>query len=154
MDYIKDMRKLIGHSTLFTVGCGVIVERNNRILLQHRTDGDNWGLPGGIMEIGETFEETARREVKEETGLDVNNLELFGLYSGEKCFATYPNQDRVYSVQIIFKTRECVGDLIQSGKEVRNHRFFEKDKLPENINPRQEAFIIDWAKGKETPVID
>ncbi|MCA0972537.1 NUDIX hydrolase [Halobacillus litoralis] len=154
MDYIRDMRKMIGHDTLFTVGCGIIIEHENKILLQHRMDADNWCIPGGVMEIGEKFEETAKREVLEETGLDVHNLELFGLYSGEKCFATYPNEDRVYSVQIIFKSDSYNGDLIDYGAEVRQHQFFTKDELPDNLNSRQAPFILDWAEGKALPVID
>ncbi|WP_311224460.1 NUDIX domain-containing protein [Bacillus sp. AG4(2022)] len=91
MDYIKTIRKWIGHETLFTVGCGVIIENEGKILLQHRTDEDNWCIPGGVMELGETFEKTAKRETFEETGLEVQELELFGIYSGEKCFVEYPN---------------------------------------------------------------
>ncbi len=91
MNYISDMRKLIGNETLLTVGCGVIIEKEGCILLQHRTDEDNWCIPGGVMEIGETFEQTAKRETFEETGLEVNELTLFGIYSGESCFVQYPN---------------------------------------------------------------
>ena len=99
MNYIKDMRELIGHNMLFTVGCGAIIEKDEKILLQHRTDEDNWCIPGGVMELGETFEETVTREVYEETGLHLSGLTIFGLYSGEKCYVEYPNQDQVYSVQ-------------------------------------------------------
>ncbi|MFF3024070.1 NUDIX domain-containing protein [Gottfriedia sp. NPDC057948] len=98
MDYIKNMRKYIGNETLFTVGCGIIIEDHEHILLQHRTDEDNWCIPGGMMEIGETFEEAAKRESLEETGLSVTDLELFGIYSGEKCFVQYPNGDKAFSV--------------------------------------------------------
>ncbi|MBA2176685.1 NUDIX hydrolase [Halobacillus locisalis] len=154
MDYIKDMRKLIGHETLLTVGCGVIIEQEGHILLQHRTDLDNWCIPGGLMEIGEGFEETAKRETLEETGLEVKDLELFGIYSGEKCFATYPNKDRAYSVQIIFKSKSFEGELIHEGSETKEHQFFKKDDLPENLNDRQEVFILDWAKDVTLPVID
>ena len=61
-----------------------------------------WGIPGGVMEPGETFLEAAVRETYEETGLKVEQLALFGLYAGQEGFATYPNGDKVFSVQIIF----------------------------------------------------
>lgn len=153
MNYISDMRKLIGHETLFTVGCGVIIEKDGCILLQHRTDEDNWCIPGGVMEIGETFEQTARREVFEETGLEVNELKLFGIYSGESCFVQYPNGDKAYSVQIIFTTTAYSGLLKQQGIESKEHRFFRREALPENLNPRQKQFINHWAERKALPVI-
>lgn len=153
MNYISEMRKFIGNETLLTVGCGVIIEENERILLQHRTDEDNWCVPGGGMEIGETFEITAKRETMEETGLTVSDLELFGLYSGEKCFVQYPNKDKVFSVQIIFKTNNYSGELKQDGIESREHRFFSRMELPVNLNPRQKAFILDWKENKITPII-
>jgi ADP-ribose pyrophosphatase YjhB (NUDIX family) len=153
MNYIKEMRKYFGHETLLTVGCGIILEDNGQMLLQHRTDEDNWCIPGGLMEMGETFEETAKRESFEETGLKVNDLELFGIYSGEKCFVQYPNGDKVYSVQIIFKSKQFTGELNQKDAESREHRFFSKTELPSNLNPRQKPFIIDWAEEKSTPII-
>jgi len=154
MNYIQEMRKRIGHNMLFTLGCGAIIERDGRILLQHRTDEDNWCIPGGVMEVGEQFEETVKREVLEETGLELSTLYLFGIYSGEKCFVQYPNKDQVYSVQIIFNTSEFKGDLKQIGEESKEHRFFQKSEIPQNLNPRQESFILDWVKGEATPIID
>ncbi|RDI37225.1 NUDIX hydrolase [Falsibacillus pallidus] len=153
MDYIKNMRKLIGHETLLTVGCGVIIEDDDRILLQHRTDADNWCIPGGMMEMGETFEQAARREAWEETGLTVAELELFGIYSGEKCFVEYPNKDKVFSVQIIFKANRYTGNIKLEDVESREHRFFNRSELPANLNPRQKPFIEDWAEKKSIPII-
>lgn len=154
MDYIQTMRKMIGKESLLTVGCGVIITNEDKILLQHRTDEDNWCIPGGVMELGETFEETAKRETYEETGLHVEGLQLFGLYSGEACFVTYPNGDQVYSVQVIFQTENYSGELQQGGTESKAHRFFGKDELPTNLNPRQKAFIRDWADEKKVPISD
>ncbi|WP_322099536.1 NUDIX hydrolase [Gottfriedia endophytica] len=141
MNYIKTMRKLIGNETLFTVGCGVIIVDNDKILLQHRTDEDNWCIPGGIMEIGESFEQTAKRETLEETGFEISNLELFEIYSGEKCFVEYPNKDKTFSIQIIFRTNYFGGHLKQEGHESREHKFFKKSELPVNLNPRQKALF-------------
>lgn len=153
MDYIQTMRKLIGKESLLTVGCGVIITNEDKILLQHRVDEDNWCIPGGVMELGETFEETAKRETYEETGLIVEELQLFGLYSGESCFVTYPNGDQVYSVQVIFHATTYSGELQQDGEESKAHRFFGRDELPENLNPRQKAFIQDWADEKKVPIM-
>lgn len=154
MNYIATMRTYIGDEMLFTVGCGIIIEMDGKILLQHRMDADNWCIPGGIMELGETFEGSAKREVFEETGLTVGELELFGLYSGEKCYATYPNGHRVFSAQVIFYSKEFTGELKVEDSESREHRFFSRDELPENLNARQAPFILDWRDEVKRPVID
>ncbi|KGX84938.1 NUDIX hydrolase [Pontibacillus marinus] len=154
MSYIQHMRSLIGTERLFTVGCGIIVEdEDGRILLQHRSDADIWGIPGGIMEIGESFTDAAVREVYEETGLTILQPELFGLYSGESCYVTYPNGDQMYSVQVIFYSKDYDGILSQHDEESKDHQFFDRSSLPENLNPRQKSFIMDWAEGTTRPVL-
>ncbi|MEK3808458.1 NUDIX domain-containing protein [Bacillus sp. FSL H8-0547] len=152
-DYIQTMRNLIGHQTLLTVGCGAIIEdENGRILLQQRTDRQEWGIPGGLLELGETFEETVKREVYEETGLSVEDLNLFGIYSGKKGFAEYENGDRVYSVQVIFVTKKFSGQIKQN-EESKRVVFLEKHNLPNKFNPHQLPFIKDWIQGAKAPVI-
>lgn len=148
------MRALIGHDTLFTLGCGAIIEKDGKILLQHRRDEDNWCIPGSVMELGEHFEETVKREVLEETNLELTEVNLFGIYSGEKCYVHYPNQDKVYSVQIIFKASAFYGSLMKTSEESKEHRYFHKEALPLNMNPRQKTFILDWAQGKQGPIIN
>ena len=61
-------------NSLVVGSSAIVVDDRNRILLQRRTDSGNWALPGGAMDIGETFAESAVREVKEETGFDVRHL--------------------------------------------------------------------------------
>jgi ADP-ribose pyrophosphatase YjhB (NUDIX family) len=153
IDYVEFMRKLIGNETLITVGCGAIIEDNEgRILLQQRADGGVWGIPGGLMEIGETFEETVKREVYEETNLTIDELQLFGIYSGKNAFAIYPNGDKVFSLQIVFFARTSAGCL-QGNRESTALTFFSKNNLPQNINPHQAPFIQDWADETKRPVI-
>jgi len=152
MNYIQTIRKLIGNETLMTVGCGIIIEHENQILLQHRKDRDVWGIPGGVMEPGETFLETAVRETFEETGLIVEQLKLFGLYSGEEGFSEYPNGDKVFSVQIIFYSNCFSGALTHNTEESHEHRFFPRNNLP-HLNSHQERFIKDWVNQMTLPVI-
>lgn len=59
----------------------IVTNSNGEILLQHRVDNSQWGLPGGTMEPGESIAQCLTREVKEETGLDVQPAYLIGLYS-------------------------------------------------------------------------
>ncbi len=152
-DYIKTMREMVGNKTLLTIGCGAIIEDlQGRILLQERTGQDIWGIPGGIMEIGETFEETVKREVSEETNLEITEFSLFGIYSGENGFAVYPNGDRVYSIQIIFLSKKYEGSL-KPCAESKQLRFFSKEGLPNNMNSHQSPFINDWLNNANTPIV-
>lgn len=76
-DYIMDLRKVVGARPLIVPGSVVFVyDHEGRVLLHRRGDNGCWGFPGGVMELGESFEDTARREVFEETGLLVGELTL------------------------------------------------------------------------------
>ncbi|MGR9047343.1 NUDIX hydrolase [Halobacillus faecis] len=153
-DYIQTMRQMIGNETLLTVGCGAIIEdAYGRILLQKRSDHGVWGIPGGLLEIGESFDSAVKREVKEETGLDIKSVDLFGIYSGEEGFATYENGDRVFGVQIVFRTSSYEGTLTNN-HESKKQDFFRAEEIHENLlNPHQAPFIRDWMKGIHPPVI-
>jgi 8-oxo-dGTP pyrophosphatase MutT (NUDIX family) len=63
MSYLKDLRKIVGNMPLLSAGATVIVMKDERLLLNLRSDTLAWGIPGGAMELGETFEETASREL-------------------------------------------------------------------------------------------
>lgn len=152
IDYIKNMRAKIGHNTLLLNGCGILLLKDNKVLLQLRKDVNKWCIPGGLMELGETFFECAIREVFEETGLTVNSANLFGIYSGKKFFAEYPNGDKIYSPNIIFISEDFSGEIKSDIRETFEHRFFDKNEIPENIVELQKEWILGWARGDQ-PVI-
>lgn len=135
MDYIKMIRQLAGSQPLILTAASVIViDPNEDILLQHRTDTNSWGLPGGFMELGESIEEAARRELKEETGLTIGEMELFKVFSGKDFYFKYPNNDEVYNVIVSFLTKDVRGSL-QKDHESHDLRYFSLDELPENMIP-------------------
>lgn len=110
MGYIKDLRKYIGHNPLIGVGATTLVFNNkNELLLNLRTDTNTWGIPGGSMELYETIEETAVRELKEETGITAETLELVTVLSGKDFYFEYPNGDKMCTVIVLFKVMNYSG---------------------------------------------
>ena len=94
MSYVQELRLLIGHRPLIIPGAAVLIfNKENCLLMQHRQDNQQWGLIGGSMEIGESLEETARREVLEETSLELCELDWFDLFSGQELIYEYPHGD-------------------------------------------------------------
>lgn len=107
MGYISELRMELGSRPLIVAGSGVIVVNDkNEILLGKRTDNGYWDYPAGSMEIGESFEECARREVLEETGLYCDDLEFLMNLSGKESFYEYPNGDKVYLTAMIYICRD------------------------------------------------
>jgi ADP-ribose pyrophosphatase YjhB (NUDIX family) len=80
VDYYHDPHAPQANS-LVVGSSAIVTDDRNRILLQRRTDSGNWALPGGTMDIGETFADSVIREVKEETGFDVRIERIVGIYS-------------------------------------------------------------------------
>lgn len=154
MNYIGDLRKIIGHDTIMTVGCGVLItNEKDQVLLQRRSDTGEWCIPGGAMELGESYLETAQREIYEEVGIKVENLKLFGIYSGEERMIRYPNKDIVYSLGIIFTADSYTGEISVEDEEVLEHRFFDREQIPKELFSPDARGILDWAEGKEPVVI-
>jgi mutator protein MutT len=117
------------------IGGSVIVHSKDRILLQLRKDNECWGYPGGCVELGESSEETAKRELFEETGLTANSLELFGVFSGKELFYTYPHGDMVAINDIVYLCEDFSGEMTIETDETNDLRWFDVDKLPDNISP-------------------
>ena len=131
MGYIMDLRKHIGHDALIGVGATTLVFNDrNELLLNLRTDTDTWGIPGGSMELYETIEETAIRELKEETGICVHELELVTVLSGKDYYFEYPNGDKMCTVIVLFKVLNYNGTIQVPDNESKALQFFPLTNLP------------------------
>jgi 8-oxo-dGTP pyrophosphatase MutT (NUDIX family) len=136
MDYISFLRKKIGHDPIILVGGAVLILNDRQELLMIlRSDNGAWGVPGGMMEPGETVEETATRETLEETGLRVHTLTLFGVFSGPEFYYVYPSGDAVYNVSVVYLTDDVSGEIELDETEHTRWQYFSLDSLPENVSP-------------------
>ena len=135
MDYILQLRKFIGHRPIQMVGAAILIlDDQKRLLLMKRSDSGCWGPPGGAVEPGEVVEEAARRETLEETGLEISDMTLFGVFSGPELYYKYPNEDEVYNVTIVYLSDHWRGD-VSIKNEHTDWRWFEAGQIPEDISP-------------------
>ncbi|MFB9757254.1 NUDIX hydrolase [Ectobacillus funiculus] len=154
MNYIQELRSVVGTRPLILTAAGVILlDAEGRILLQHRTDTNDWGLPGGFMEIGETIEDTARREIFEETGLTVGELKLFHIFSGDQMYYEYPNGDQVYNVIICYYSSDIAGE-IRLDEESKELRYFDIQSFPENIMKTSKVMLGKYVSEKTNSEAD
>ena len=151
MGYISEIRQKIGHDRLIVVGASVIVYKDSHILLQRRVDNGMWSEHGGSVEIGETVETAAKRELFEETGLIANSLQLTGVYSGEDMLYTYPNGDMVYIIITQWLCADFSGELNPDPDEVAELKWFSIHNLPTEINPPSRKLLIEFTEKIKNP---
>lgn len=116
---------------------------DGRIVLVRRRDTGTWGLPGGLIDWGETIPECAQRELKEETGLELVVIQrLVGVYSA-------PDRDpRLHSLSILLavtvRGQLMVGDAV----EISHVQAFERDRLPlGNLSHDHDRQLQDYLDG-------
>lgn len=149
-NYVKWLRGKVGHDEIhLNFGVAIILNKQGEILLQKRVDKNKWGLPGGVVELGESHSEAAAREAFEETGLEVRPKKLLGIYSGPRYKISYPNGDKVQTVAVAFYV-EIVGGKLKKEKdsETLELKYFAKENLPEIAGPDFQDMINDALEEK------
>ena len=141
IEYYKFLRQYVGTQPLILPGSVVIIRNAaDEVLLQKRPEG-KWGLPGGLMNLGESFEQVAEREVFEEIGLQIHNLKMLHVFSGKEYYMQTPNGDELYCVTAVFMTKDVTGDLQLDISESLEVRYFNVEQLPENMVGSHRKFI-------------
>ncbi|MFI8083796.1 NUDIX domain-containing protein [Kitasatospora sp. NPDC086009] len=119
-DYFHDPAAPPANSVVPSV-TAVVTDERGRLLLIHKTDNDLWALPGGGHDIGESVADTVVREVREETGIEVEVESVVGLYTDPGHVMAYDDGEVRQQFSICFKARPVSGELRTSSesKEVR-----------------------------------
>lgn len=151
IDYYDDPNAPAPNS-LVPAASAVVTDAQGHILLHRRRDNDKWALPGGVMELGESLAACAVREVREETGLDVDVVGIVGIYSDPKHVFAYDDGEVRQEFSICFECKSRGGEVVVSD-ESYEVRFFEPGEVAElpmvaSIRLR----ITDYLSGS-TPVI-
>jgi ADP-ribose pyrophosphatase YjhB (NUDIX family) len=100
----------------------VVTSENDEILLIRRSDNDNWAIPGGAIELGESMTQAAIRETREESGIDCEITGLVGIYTDPKHVILYTsNGEARQEFSIVLTGRPVGGELTPSSEssEVR-----------------------------------
>jgi 8-oxo-dGTP pyrophosphatase MutT (NUDIX family) len=150
-EYIRKLRQKVGHELLLVVGvAAVILNHDDEILMQLRSDFGLWGIPGGLLEPGEDPAEAVMREILEETGLHVTPQRIVGVYGGKDHLITYPNGDQVAVTSITFLCHVTGGEVCMDQDETIGLHWYAFDALPENMLPHHRERIVH-AMTRETP---
>ena len=128
-------------------GVGVLVEMDGGIVLIQRGQppfAGSWALPAGYIEEDESVDQAALRECREETGLEVELVELFGVYS----FPEGPVQSGI----IIFYRARPVGGTLQAGDDAQDVCVFSPDALPSDVAFRTHREVLArWVRARSAP---
>lgn len=131
----------------------VVFDRRGHLLLQQRSDGGQWGLPGGSMEIGESVTDAVRREVREETGLVVSVRRLIGVYSEpERQVVRYPDGNVWHYVNVSFECAARGGEL-QTCDETLALAYFPPRRLPASVLANHKIRIRDACARRVAPFV-
>lgn len=144
------------------IAVGCIVTRDNEILLARRnmrlSEGGKWCLPGGYMDMGESTLEAARREVKEETGWDIDNLQLLGINDNPARPDPRQTVDFIYVAEAIaqtgetdWETEETAWFPLTSLPEAGEIAFDHLDSINLYINYLREPFILPIVYTHDRP---
>lgn len=140
--YIQQMRQLIGQRSFIHPAARIIIENEDGdILFVCRTDNGRWGLPAGSLEEGEDIESCIRRELREETGLELLNLEVIGISSDPKLESvSYPNGDQIQYFVVEFFSDQWQGTPQAASNDVSDACFLSVDAVDELPDAEWSAF--------------
>lgn len=146
VNYVEGLRAIIGHRPIILVGAIVIIlDERGRILLQQRKyPYGYWGIPGGLMELEESTEDAARREIYEETQLEIGQMHLINVYSGPQNYCKAENGDEFFVVTAAYYTQDVKGQLVMDDSESLSLDYFHPNALPDDLVRSHQSIIQEF----------
>lgn len=152
VDYFDDPHAPKANSIVPSV-TAVVTDDQGRLLLVHKTDNNLWALPGGGVDVGESVAQAAVREVKEETGIDVEVTGLVGLYTDPRHVIAYDDGEVRQQFSICFTAR-LLGGEVATSSETSEVEFVDVARIDElSIHPSMRLRIQHWQDERSMPYI-
>ena len=130
----------------------VVTDDAGRILMIHRSDNDNWAVPGGAMDLGESLVDCAVREAKEETGIDCEITGLVGIYTDPKHIIFYTSDGEARQEFSVLFTARATGGEPTTSSESRQVVWVERDQLDGLQMDRSMRYRLGhYLSGRSTP---
>ncbi len=138
-------------NSIVPAASAVVVDGEGRVLLHLRADTGNWSIPGGAMEPGESIADTAVRELREETGIEVRPVRLVGVYSDPRHVVAYDDGEVRQEFSVCFLCRPVGGTVSSGSDETDDVRWFRRDELKDlRITPSIRQRLHDYFADGET----
>ena len=150
MDYIHDLRQVIGPRKIILNCAGALIVKDDKILFQRRTDNGKWGLIGGLVEMNETYEQAALREIREETGLEVKLDSFLGIFHNHNM--VWSNGDAAHVISAMF-TASIVSGEPRIDEESYELKFFAREEIPPLFAEDHIAALDAYFRGVRLPLL-
>jgi len=152
IDYFEDPKAPKANSVVPST-TAIVTDGEGRIVLVKRKDNDLWALPGGAMELGESIEQAAVREVLEETGLDVEIDYLVGVYSNPHHVMAYDDGEVRQQFSLCFTTKLTGGELQFVDESTDIAWVSEVDLMNHPMHPSMRMRIQHFLDRRESPYL-
>ncbi len=152
IDYIDDPSAPKANSVVPSV-VAVVEDHDGRVLMIHKTDNNLWALPGGGHDIGESIRETVVREVREETGYDVEVTGIVGTYTNPNHVMAYDDGEVRQQFSIAFSAK-LVGGALRASDESREVAWVAPADLDMlQVHPSMRLRIQHYLDRRPSPYI-
>lgn len=146
---INDPQSGNSESPLILVRPTLIIYNTKGELLLVKHNDNFWGLPGGLLEPGESIEDAIRREVSYELDISVEKLIEFRTFSDSRFYITSETGHKTHYVAVTYITNQFTGIIRPDEFEVLEYKYFKPEDLPENTIEMIRIILIEFIESEQ-----